>query len=94
MIEINIEDYNYEEINFLIKSINKNTLRLKKGIGKKAIKVYQYSLDEKFIQEFDSMYQAAHFTKTRASCIAQCLNPNYNRFTANNFIWKKEKIVG
>lgn len=89
-----VEDYNYEEISLLMKNINKNTLRLKKGIGKKAIKVYQYSLDEKFIQEFDSMYQAALFTKTRASCIAQCLNPNYNRFTANNFIWKKEKIVG
>jgi hypothetical protein len=62
--------------------------------GKKPIAVLQYDLNNNFIAEFSSAIEASIKTLTRCSCIIQCINPKYNRTTANNFIWKRKEIYG
>jgi hypothetical protein len=62
--------------------------------GKKPIAVLQYDLNNNFIAEYSSATEASRETLTRCSCIVQCINPKYNRTTANNFIWKRKEIVG
>jgi hypothetical protein len=47
-----------------------------------------------FIAEYNSASEASRETLTRCSCIVQCINPKYNRTTANNFIWKRKEIYG
>lgn len=62
--------------------------------GKKPIAVLQYDLNNNFIAEYNSVLEASKKTLTRCSCIIQCVNPKYNRTTANNFIWKRKEIYG
>lgn len=62
--------------------------------GKKPIVVMQYDLNNNFISEYSSALEASKKTLTRCSCIVQCINPKYNRTTANNFIWKRKEIYG
>jgi len=62
--------------------------------GKKPIAVLQYDLNNNFIAEYNSATEASRQTLTRCSCIVQCINPKYNRTTANNFIWKRKEIYG
>lgn len=62
--------------------------------GKKPIAVLQYDLNNNFIAEYSSVLEASKKTLTRCSCIAQCVNPKYNRTIANNFIWKRKEIYG
>jgi hypothetical protein len=62
--------------------------------GKKPIPVLQYDLNNNFIAEYNSVTEASKKTLTRCSCITQCVNPKYNRTTANNFIWKRKEIYG
>lgn len=62
--------------------------------GKKPIAVLQYDLNNNFIAEYNSVLEASKKTLTRCSCITQCVNPKYNRTTANNFIWKRKEIYG
>ena len=57
-------------------------------------KVYQYDLDNNFINEFSSIKEASLKTNTRYSCICCCVNNINKRKIANNFIWKKQKIAG
>ena len=54
----------------------------------------QYDLNNNFIAEYNSVLEASKKTLTRCSCITQCVNPKYNRTTANNFIWKRKEIYG
>lgn len=56
----------------------------------RAIKVYQYSLDWEYINEFDSLSSASIFTNTQISHLSQCLNGK--RTKTNGFRWSKEKI--
>ena len=51
-------------------------------------------LENNFIAEYNSASEASKKTLTRCSCITQCVNPKYNRTTANNFIWKRKEIYG
>jgi hypothetical protein len=62
--------------------------------GKKPIAVLQYDLNNNLIAEYNSVLEASKKTLTRCSCIAQCVNPKYNRTIANNFIWKRKEIYG
>jgi hypothetical protein len=79
----------------LTKLDNEKNRRIKNPTpGKKPIAVLQYDLNNNFIAEYNSVLEASKKTLTRCSCIAQCVNPKYNRTTANNFIWKRKKIYG
>jgi hypothetical protein len=87
------EKYDKIYIEEKVFKINKNKERMKNGLRKSG-KIYQYDLKNDFINEFSSIKEASLKTKTRYSCICACVNNLNNRKIANNFIWKKEKIVG
>ena len=86
------EKYDKMYIQEIIFKINKNKKRLKNGLRKSG-KIYQYDLDNNFINEFSSIKEASLKTNTRYSCICACVNNLNKRKIANNYIWKK-KIVG
>jgi hypothetical protein len=88
------EKYNSAYIEDIVCKISKNKQRLKNGIAKESGKIYQYDLSGNFIQEFNSVKEASLKTCTRYSCISACINNLNKRKIANNFIWKKQKIVG
>ena len=87
------EKYNKTHIDGIVFKINKNKERLKNGLRKSG-KIYQYDLDNNFINEFSSIKEASLKTNTRYSCICCCVNNINKRKIANNFIWKKQKIAG
>jgi len=87
------EKYNKTYVQEIVFKINKNKERVKNGL-RKSSKIYQYDLDNNFINEFSSIKEASLKTNTRYSCICCCVNNINKRKIANNFIWKKQKIVG
>lgn len=87
------EKYDKTHIQEIVFKINKNKKRLKNGL-RKSDKIYQYDLDNNFINEFRSIKEASLKTNTRYSCICCCVNNINKRKIANNFIWKKQKIAG
>lgn len=87
------EKYNKIYVQEIVFKINKNKERVKNGLRKSG-KIYQYDLDNNFINEFSSIKEASLKTNTRYSCICCCVNNINKRKIANNFIWKKEKIAG
>lgn len=87
------EKYNKTYVQEIVFKINKNKERVKNGLRKSG-KIYQYDLDNNFINEFSSIKEASLKTNTRYSCICCCVNNINKRKIANNFIWKKQKIAG
>ena len=87
------EKYNKTYVQEIVFKINKNKERVKNGLRKSG-KIYQYDLDNNFINEFNSIKEASLKTNTRYSCICCCVNNINKREIANNFIWKKQKIAG
>lgn len=89
-----VKDYSIEYIKEIVDKINQTKLKRSNFLGKKPIPVLQYDLNNNFIAEYSSAKEASRKTLTRGSCIVQCINPKYNRTTANNFIWKRKEIYG
>ena len=87
------EKYNKTYVQEVVFKINKNKERVKNGLRKSG-KIYQYDLDNNFINEFSSIKEASLKTNTRYSCICCCVNNINKRKIANNSIWKKQKIAG
>ena len=87
------EKYNKTYVQEIVFKINKNKERVKNGLRKSG-KIYQYDLDNNFINEFSSIKEASLKTNTRYSCICCCVNNINKRKIANNFIWKKQEIYG
>ena len=87
------EKYNKTYVQEIVFKINKNKERVKNGLRKSG-KIYQYDLNNNFINEFSSIKEASLKTNTRYSCICCCVNNINKRKIANNFIWKKQKIAG
>ena len=54
-------------------------------------KVYQYTLEGKFLKEWTSATEAAKFYKVTQSTITNCCNPNYRTKTACGFIFSYNK---
>lgn len=84
------EKYNKTYVQEIVFKINKNKERVKNGLRKSG-KIYQYDLNNNFINEFSSIKEASLKTNTRYSCICCCVNNINKRKIANNFIWKKQK---
>ena len=71
------EKYNKTYVQEIVFKINKNKERVKNGLRKSG-KIYQYDLDNNFINEFSSIKEASLKTNTRYSCICCCVN-NINK---------------
>lgn len=56
-------------------------------------KVYQYSLEGKFLKEWNSAVEAAEFYKVSQSTITNCCIPKYRTKTACGFIFSYNKII-
>jgi hypothetical protein len=89
-----VKDYSFDYLQETLSKINQTKFKRSNFLGKKPIPVLQYDLNDNFIAEYSSAKEASRKTLTRCSCIVQCINPKYNRTTANNFIWKRKEIVG
>ena len=88
------KDYSLTRIKSVLDKLENEQARKIKNPSKNRIGVLQYDLENTFIAEYNSISEASKKTLTRCSCITQCVNPKYNRTTANNFIWKRKEIYG
>jgi hypothetical protein len=88
------KDYSLTHIKSVLDKLENEQARKIKNPSKSRIGVLQYDLENNFIAEYNSISEASKKTLTRCSCITQCVNPKYNRTTANNFIWKRKEIYG
>ena len=88
------KDYSLTRIKSVLDKLENEQARKIKNPSKNRIGVLQYDLENNFIAEYNSISEASKKTLTRCSCITQCVNPKYNRTTANNFIWKRKEIYG
>jgi hypothetical protein len=88
------KDYSLTNIKSVLDKLENEQARKIKNPSKSRIGVLQYDLENNFIAEYNSISEASKKTLTRCSCITQCVNPKYNRTTANNFIWKRKEIYG
>jgi hypothetical protein len=88
------KDYSTTLVETILSKLENEKNRRINNPGKKPIAVLQYDLNNNFIAEYNSSTEASKQTLTRCSCITQCVNPKYNRTTANNFIWKRKEIYG
>ena len=89
-----VKNYSFDYLQETLNKINQTKFKRSNFLGKKPIGVLQYDLENNFIAEYNSASEASRETLTRCSCIVQCINPKYNRTTANNFIWKRKEIYG
>jgi hypothetical protein len=89
-----VKNYSFDYLQETLTKINQTKFKRSNFLGKKPIAVLQYDLENNFIAEYNSASEASRETLTRCSCITQCINPKYNRTTANNFMWKRKEIYG
>jgi len=89
-----VKNYSFDYLQETLTKINQTKFKRSNFLGRKPIAVLQYDLENNFIAEYNSASEASRETLTRCSCITQCINPKYNRTTANNFIWKRKEIYG